>query len=78
MSDKVFTAIYHRNGVLVGDISIRKESEKLPKIIEFIESMGNDIQVESAGSILTITKLFDMESIDEANLFIESFFEFID
>ncbi len=78
MSDKVFTAIYHRNGVLIGDISIRKESEKLPKIIEFIESMGNDIQVESAGSILTITKLFDMESIDEANLFIESFFEFID
>jgi hypothetical protein len=78
MSNNIFTAVYSKNGFFVADISVRKDSEKIHKVNKFIESSVDDIRLENEGSILTIIRLFDQDTPDQADLFIQSFFDFID
>jgi len=76
--NKVFSAVYVKDGNTIIDISIRSDHDKISKVHDFINSLGSEYEVKEGGGILTLLIYLDHSRSNESNSIVESFYDFIE
>jgi hypothetical protein len=77
--DKFLTAIYAKGEVIIIDISVKSDSEKIDMIESFIEKNGiTEYERKQLGDILTIFVYFNIREHQKSLEFLDNLYKFID
>jgi hypothetical protein len=77
--DKFFTAIYAKGEVIIVDISVKSDSEKIDMLESFIEKNGvTEYKRKQLGDILTILVYFNINEQQKSREFLDNLYKFID
>jgi hypothetical protein len=77
--DKFLTAIYAKGEVIIVDISVKSDSEKIDMLESFIEKNGvTEYKRKQLGDILTILVYFNINEQQKSREFLDNLYKFID
>lgn len=77
--DKFLTAIYAKGEVIIVDISVKFDSEKIDMIESFIKKNGvTEYKRNQLGDILTILVYFNIKEQQKSREFLDNLYKFID
>lgn len=77
--DKFLTAIYAKGEVIIVDISVKYDSEKIDMIESFIKKNGvTEYKRNQLGDILTILVYFNIKEQQKSMEFLDNLYKFID
>ena len=77
--DKFLTAIYAKGEVIIVDISVKSDSEKIGMIESFIKKNGvTEYKRNQLGDILTILVYFNIKEQQKSREFLDNLYKFID
>jgi hypothetical protein len=77
--DKFLTAIYAKGEVIIIDISVKSDSEKIDMLESFIEKNGvTEYKRKQLGDILTILVYFNINEQQKSREFLDNLYKFID
>ncbi len=77
--DKFLTAIYAKGEVIIVDISVKYDSEKIDMIESFIKKNGvTEYKRNQLGDILTILVYFNIKEQQKSREFLDNLYKFID
>lgn len=77
--DKFLTAIYAKGEVIIVDISVKSDSEKIDMIESFIKKNEvTEYKRNQLGDILTILVYFNIKEQQKSMEFLDNLYKFID
>jgi len=77
--DKFLTAIYAKGEVIIVDISVKSDSEKIDMLESFIEkNVVTEYKRKQLGDILTILVYFNINEQQKSREFLDNLYKFID